>query len=40
MVEWSEWKEDRLSERYEREAARASSELHKIIGSLDAVIYR
>ena len=40
MVEWSERKEDHVAERYEREAAKASSELHLIIASLDTVMYR
>ena len=40
MVEWSERKEDHASERYERGAAEASSELHMIVGSLDPVMYR
>ena len=38
MVEWRERKEDRLSKCYEREAAKASSELHMNIGSLDVVM--
>ena len=40
MVEWSERKEDHVPERYEREAAKASSEFHMIIVSLDPVMYR
>ena len=40
MVEWSEWKEDHVFERYERGAAKASSELHMIMGSLDSVMFR
>ena len=40
MVEWSEWKEDHVSERYEREAAKVSSELDMIIDSLYPVMRR
>ena len=42
MVEWSEWKRDHLynmAERYEEEAAKASNELHKIIGPSDLMKY-
>ena len=43
MVEWSGRKGDRLyniSEPYEGEVAKASSELHRIIGSSDPMVYR
>ena len=40
MVECSERKEDHVSERYERKAAKTSSELHRVIDSLDPVMYR
>ena len=43
MVEHSERKGDQLynmAEHYEEEATKASSELHRIIGSSDPVVYR
>ena len=42
MVEWSEKKEDHLykkAKHYEKEAIKASSELHRIIGSSDPMMY-